>query len=166
MLIIAAILVAAALPAASLASHAPSKSEKQQLRQAVKGSKLVQRAVRKGKFQFLKPRISDSGRWAKAGIVPTQELQRPFNAPKGLFKHKSSGWKLVKYGTVRNRLPQAAAVALGAQGAQAEVRLSVSVGPSSGNITGLGPTVGPVSRAAEPEPEACHSASADHRRDD
>lgn len=99
LLITAAVLVAAALPAAALAAHAPSRSEKQQLRAAVKGSKLVERSVRKGKFQLVKPRISDSGRWAKAGIAPTTTYSDPFNAPKGLFKHGSRGWKLIKVGT-------------------------------------------------------------------
>ena len=35
----------------------------------------------------------------KAGIVPTRTYSDPFNAPKGLFKHKGGAWKLVKYGT-------------------------------------------------------------------
>jgi hypothetical protein len=98
-MITAAILAAAALPAVAIASHAPSRSEKQELRAAVKGSNLVQRSVRKGHFQLVRPRISDSGRWAKAGIAPTNAYSDPFNAPKGLFKHKSSGWTLVKVGT-------------------------------------------------------------------
>ena len=100
LLILAAALLAVALPAAALASRAPSRAERVELREAVKGSDLVQRSVRRGHFQLLRPRISDSGRWAKAGVVPTRTYSDPFNAPKGLFKHKSGGgWKLVKIGT-------------------------------------------------------------------
>ena len=99
LLIFAAILMAAALPAVAIASRAPSKDERAQLRKAVTSSKLVQRSVRKGKFQLVKPRIADGGKWAKAGIVPTNTYSDPFNAPKGLFKHSSGAWKLVKVGT-------------------------------------------------------------------
>jgi type II secretory pathway pseudopilin PulG len=99
LLIVVAILAAAALPAVAIAAHAPSRSEKQQLRAAVKGSKLVQRSVRRGHFELVKPRISDSGKWAKAGVAPTNTYSDPFNAPKGLFKHGHGGWKLVKIGT-------------------------------------------------------------------
>ena len=98
LLIIAAVLAAAALPAVAIAAHVPSRSEKQELRAAVKDSKLVQRSVRKGHFELVKPRISDSGRWAKAGVAPTNTYSDPFNAPKGLFKHSACGWKLVKVG--------------------------------------------------------------------
>ena len=98
LLIIAAALLAVAIPAAALAAHAPSRSEKQQLRAAVKGSNLVTRSVRRGNFQLVKPRISDAGKWAKAGVAPTNTYSDPFNAPKGLFKHGSGGWKLVKIG--------------------------------------------------------------------
>ncbi len=38
------------------------------------------------------------GSWAKAGVAPTNTYSDPFNAPKGLFKHGSGGWKLVKIG--------------------------------------------------------------------
>jgi type II secretory pathway pseudopilin PulG len=99
LLIVVAILAAAALPAVAIAAHAPSRSEKQQLRAAVKASKLVQRSVRRGHFELVKPRIADSGKWAKAGVAPTNTYSDPFNAPKGLFKHGSGGWKLVKIGT-------------------------------------------------------------------
>jgi hypothetical protein len=98
LLIIVAMLVAAALPAVAIASRAPSRSEKQELRAAVKGSDLVQRSVRRGHFQLVKPRIADGGRWGKAGIAPTNTYVDPFNAPKGLFKHGQGGWKLVKIG--------------------------------------------------------------------
>ena len=98
LLIIAAVLAAAALPAVAIAAHAPSRSEKQELRAAVKGSKLVTRSVRRGNFQLVKPRIADSGKWAKAGVAPTNTYSDPFNAPKGLFKHSSGGWKLLKIG--------------------------------------------------------------------
>jgi type II secretory pathway pseudopilin PulG len=99
LLIVVAVLAAAALPAVAIAAHAPSRSEKQELRAAVKASKLVQRSVRRGHFALVKPRISDSGKWAKAGIAPTNTYTDPFNAPKGIFKHRSSGWKLLKVGT-------------------------------------------------------------------
>ena len=99
LLIIAAILVAAALPAVAIASRAPSRDERVQLRKAVTSSKLVQRSVRKGHFELVKPRIADGGRWAKAGVAPTNTYSDPFNAPKGLFKHSSKGWRLVKIGT-------------------------------------------------------------------
>jgi type II secretory pathway pseudopilin PulG len=99
LLIVVAVLAAAALPAVAIAAHAPSRSEKQELRAAVKASKLVQRSVRRGHFALVKPRISDSGKWAKAGIAPTNTYTDPFNAPKGIFKHRSSGWKLLKIGT-------------------------------------------------------------------
>jgi hypothetical protein len=98
LLITAAVLVAAALPAAALASRAPSHSEKVQLRKAVTSSKLVKRSVRKGHFQLIKPRIADGGKWARAGVAPTNVYIDPFNAPKGLFKHGRGGWKLVKIG--------------------------------------------------------------------
>jgi hypothetical protein len=99
LLVIAAILAAAALPAVALSSTAPTRDQRVELRKAVKSSKLVSRSVRKH-FSLFKPRVSDNGRWAKAGILPTNGYSDPFNAPKGLFKHKQSGgWKLVKYGT-------------------------------------------------------------------
>jgi hypothetical protein len=101
LLIITAILAVAALPAVAVSSTVPTKSQRAELKNAVKGSKLVPRHVRRGGFKLVKPRISESGRWAKAGIVPTDTYSDPFNAPKGLFKHKSGGWKLVKYGTSR-----------------------------------------------------------------
>jgi hypothetical protein len=100
LLIIAAVLTAAALPAAVLAADKPTRAQKLELRKAVKASDLVSRSVRRGNFQLVKPRISESGRWAKAGVAPTRTYSDPFNAPKGLFKHKSSGgWKMVKFGT-------------------------------------------------------------------
>ena len=99
LLSIAAVLMAAALPAVAIASRAPTRDERVQLRQAVKSSSLVGRAYHRGRFDLVKPRITDSGRWAKAGLVRQDGYTDPFNAPKGLFKHKSSGWKLVKVGT-------------------------------------------------------------------
>ena len=99
LLSIAAVLMAAALPAVAIASRAPSKDERAQLRQAVKSSDLVGRAYHRGRFSLVKPRITDSGRWAKAGVVRTDRYTDPFNAPKGLFKHNAGGWKLVKFGT-------------------------------------------------------------------
>jgi hypothetical protein len=99
LLSIAAVLMAAALPAVAIASHAPSRDERVQLRQAVKSSDLVGRAYHRGRFDLVKPRITDSGRWAKASIVRNDTYSDPFNAPKGLFKHQAGGWKLVKFGT-------------------------------------------------------------------
>ena len=99
LLSIAAVLMAAALPAVAIASRAPSHDERAQLRQAVKTSKLVGRSFHRGHFKLAKPRISDSGRWAKAGLVRKDGYTDPFNAPKGLFKHNAGGWKLVKFGT-------------------------------------------------------------------
>jgi|RhiMethySRZTD1v2_1073278.scaffolds.fasta_scaffold665186_3 hypothetical protein len=98
LLSIAAVLMAAALPAVAIASRAPSHDERAQLRQAVKTSNLVGRSFHRGHFKLAKPRISDSGRWAKAGIR-TETYSDPFNAPKALFKHNARGWKLVKLGT-------------------------------------------------------------------
>ena len=98
-LTILALLLAAAIPAVALASRAPSHDERKQLRTAVTSSKLVQRSVRRGHFNLIKPRVADGGRWAKAGIAPSNGYSDPFNAPKGLFKHRSGGWKLVKLGT-------------------------------------------------------------------
>ena len=110
-LIITALLLAAALPAFALASHAPSRSEKTQLRKAVTSSKLVTRSLRKGHFELVKARIANGGGWAKAGIAPTDTYSDPFNAPTGLFKHGSAGWKLVKVsakgvGCSKPRLPK------------------------------------------------------------
>jgi hypothetical protein len=99
LLSIAAVLMAAALPAVAIASRAPSKDERAQLRQAVKNSDLVGRAYHRGRFNLVKPRVTDSGRWAKASIVRNDTYSDPFNAPKGLFKHNAGGWKLVKFGT-------------------------------------------------------------------
>jgi len=99
LLSIAALLMAAALPAVATAARAPSHDERAQLRQAVKNSDLVGRAYHRGRFELVKPRVTDSGRWAKAGIVRTDTYSDPFNAPKGLFKHRAGGWKLVKFGT-------------------------------------------------------------------
>ena len=100
LLIIAAVLAVAALPAAVVAAEKPTRAQKLELRKAVKASDLVSRSVRRGNFQLVKPRISENGRWAKAGVAPTRTYSDPFNAPKGLFKHKSSGgWKMVKFGT-------------------------------------------------------------------
>jgi hypothetical protein len=99
LLIISLALLAAALPAAALASRAPSHDEKVQLRKAVKGSKLVPRPVRQGHFKLSKPRISTEGPWAKAAIVPTGSYSDPFEPDRGLFKHGKKGWKLVTVGT-------------------------------------------------------------------
>jgi hypothetical protein len=99
LLSIAAVLMAAALPAVAIASRAPSHDERAQLRQAVKSSNLVGRPYHRGRFALAKPRVTDSGRWAKASIVRNDTYTDPFNAPKGLFKHKAGGWKLVKFGT-------------------------------------------------------------------
>jgi len=99
MLMIAGVLLAAALPAVALASRAPSHSERVQLRKAVTSSKLVDRSIRSGHFRLSKPRISASGRWAKAGIFRSNAYIDPFHAPKGLFKHRGKRWRLVDVGT-------------------------------------------------------------------
>lgn len=98
LLIISLALLAAALPAAALASRAPTRDEKVQLRKAVKSSNQVTRAVRRGHFKLSKTRISTEGPWAKASIIATGSYVDPFNAPRGLFKHGQNGWKLVKVG--------------------------------------------------------------------
>jgi hypothetical protein len=99
LLIIAAVLMTAALPAVALASQKPTRDQRAELRAAVKGSDLVGRPYHRGRFSLVKPRVADSGRWAKASIVRTDTYTDPFNAPKGLFKHNAGGWKLVKFGT-------------------------------------------------------------------
>jgi hypothetical protein len=112
LLIIAAVLGAVALPAAAIASRAPTRDERAALRKAVKSSDLVSRSIRKGRFDLVKPRIAENGNWARAGIAPNDTYTDPFNAPTGLFKHKGKGWKLVKYATSgvgckKPRLPRA-----------------------------------------------------------
>jgi hypothetical protein len=112
MLLIAGLLIAAALPAAALASRAPSSHERTQLRKAVTASKLVPPSVRRGHFKLVSPRISKSGQWARSGIAPTNSYIDPFGAPKGLFKHRGKGWRLVDIGTSgvgcsKPRLPRA-----------------------------------------------------------
>ena len=97
--IIAAALLAVALPATAMASRAASHSEKKQLRTAVTKSKLVTRSMRHGNFKLLKARISSEGPWAKAFVVPNNTYSDPFNAPRGLFKRKHGSWKLVSVGT-------------------------------------------------------------------
>ena len=92
-LTIPAVLFAAALPAVALASRAPSHAERKQLRNAVTGSKLVQRSV-KGHFTLIRPRVATAD-VGQGRDRPVQRYSDPFNAPKGLFKHRSGGWKLV-----------------------------------------------------------------------
>jgi hypothetical protein len=96
--IIAAALLAVALPAVALASRTPSHSEKKQLRSAVKGSKLVPKGVRKGHFTLKKSRISTEGPWAKAVILGSGYTD-PFNPNVALFKRRHGHWKLVDAGT-------------------------------------------------------------------
>ena len=110
--IIAAALLAVALPAVALASRTPSHSERVQLRKAVTGSKLVPKAVRRGHFKLAKPRISTEGPWAKAGIVPTGTYSDPFDPTRGLFKRSHGHWKLKVVGSSgvgcsKPRLPRA-----------------------------------------------------------
>ena len=97
--IIAAVLLAAALPAAALASRTASHSEKQQLRSAVKGSKLVPKRIRQGHFTLKKARISTKGPWAKGAIVASGVYSDPFDPTIGLFKKRHGSWKLVAAGT-------------------------------------------------------------------
>jgi hypothetical protein len=96
---IAAVLLAAALPAVALASRTPSHSEKQQLRSAVKGSKLVPKKIRKGNFTLKKSRISTEGPWAKAAIVSSGVYSDPFDPTIGLFKRSHGHWRLKSVGT-------------------------------------------------------------------
>jgi hypothetical protein len=96
---ITAVLLAAALPAVAIGSRAPSRSEKQQLRSAVKGSKLVPKKIRKGHFTLRKPRISTKGPWAKAAIISSGVYSDPFNPNIGLFKRSRGHWRLKSVGT-------------------------------------------------------------------
>ncbi len=98
-LTIAVVLLAAALPAAALASRAPTNNERVQLRNAVKHSTLVSRAVRQGYFQLSTPRISSAGPWARARIVPTGNYSDPFFREIGVFKRSHHRWRLVKVGS-------------------------------------------------------------------
>ena len=98
MLIIAAALLVVALPASALASRSPSRTEKAQLKTAVKSSKKAPRFARKGKFKLSKVRISTKGPWASAVVLKTSGYTDPFKAPRAVFKH-GKGWKLVSYGT-------------------------------------------------------------------
>src|SRR3954453_525540 len=110
--IISAALLAVALPAVALASRAPSRSERVELRKAVTSSKLVTKSVRKGKFKLVKPSISTEGPWARAGVVPTGTYSAPFHPPRGIFKKSNGEWHLKKVGGSRAgckkpRLPRA-----------------------------------------------------------
>lgn len=96
---IAAVLLTAALPAVALGSRAPSHSEKQQLRSAVKGSKLVPKKIRKGNFTLKKSRISTKGPWAKAAIISSGVYSDPFDPTIGLFKRSHGHWRLKSAGT-------------------------------------------------------------------
>jgi hypothetical protein len=97
--IIAAVLLATTLPAVAFASRAATHSEKQQLRSAVKGSKLVPKKIRKGHFTLKSARISTKGPWAKASIIGGGTYSDPFNPNVGLFKKRHGHWKLVSAGT-------------------------------------------------------------------
>ena len=70
LLSIAAVLMAAALPAVAIASRAPSHHERAQLRQAIKTSNHVGRSFHRGHLKLAKPRISDSGRCGKCDRDP------------------------------------------------------------------------------------------------
>jgi hypothetical protein len=97
--IIAAAMLAVALPATALASRNATHSEKTQLRKAVTKSNLVTRPYKKGHFKLLRAKISTEGPWARAYVVRNDTYSDPFNAPRGLFKRKHGTWKLVKIGT-------------------------------------------------------------------
>lgn len=99
--ITAAVLLAAALPAAALASRTPSRSEKQALRSAVKASKLPPKTVRKGHFKLRNARISTKGPWAKGSVLAGGVYNDPFNPVVGLFKHRQGHWKLVALSSSR-----------------------------------------------------------------
>jgi hypothetical protein len=96
---IAAVLLAAALPAVAIASRAPSHSEKKQLRSAVKGSKLVPKKIQKGNFTLKNARISTKGPWAKGSILAGGVYNDPFNPNVGLFKRSHGHWRLKSVGT-------------------------------------------------------------------
>jgi hypothetical protein len=99
---IAAVLLAAALPAVALGSRTPSHSEKVKLRNAVKSSKLIPKAIRTGAhFKLKKSRISTKGPWARATIIPTGVYSDPFDPDVGLFKRRHGKWKLVAAGSSR-----------------------------------------------------------------
>jgi hypothetical protein len=99
MFITAAVLLTAALPAAALASRAPSRSEKQQLRSAVTASKKPPKSVRKGHFKLRNARISTKGPWAKGSVLAGGSYSDPFNPIVGLFKRRHGHWKLVALST-------------------------------------------------------------------
>jgi hypothetical protein len=99
LLIIAAALLAVALPAAALASRTATRSEKKELRAAVKSSKLVGKKLHKGKFKLSKPRISTKGPWAKAAVIPNGTYTDPFDPTIGLFKRSHGNWKLKAIGS-------------------------------------------------------------------
>jgi hypothetical protein len=96
--IIAAALLAVALPATALASRSPSHSERAKLRKAVSSSKLVTKQLRRGHFRLGKPRISTSGPWARGNIL-TENYDDPFNPVVALFKRKHGKWRLKAIGT-------------------------------------------------------------------
>jgi hypothetical protein len=98
--IIAAALLAIAVPATALASRAPSHSEKVKLRKAVSSSKLVAKKIRKGgHFKLRNARISTAGPWARAAIIPTGVYSDPFDPAIGLFKRSHGKWSLKSVGT-------------------------------------------------------------------
>jgi hypothetical protein len=99
--IIVAALLAVALPTAALASRAPSRSEKKQLRSAVKASKKPPKSVRKGHFKLRNARVSTKGPWAKSSVLAGGVYNDPFNPVVGLFKRRHAHWKLVALGTSR-----------------------------------------------------------------
>jgi hypothetical protein len=96
---IAAVLLAAAVPAVAFASRTPSHSEKKQLRSAVKSSKLVPKKIRKGNFTLKSSRISTKGPWAKAAVVSSGVYSDPFDPTIGLFKRSNGHWRLKSVGT-------------------------------------------------------------------
>jgi hypothetical protein len=99
MLIIAAALLVVAVPATALASRSPNRSEKVQLRKAVKSSKKAPRFARKGNFKLVKAHISTKGPWASAVVLRTGGYTDPFKPPKAVLKHSGGSWKLVSYGS-------------------------------------------------------------------
>jgi hypothetical protein len=96
--IIAAALLAVALPTTALASSAPTHKQRVKLRNAVTGSKLVPKQIRRGHFRLGKPRISSAGPWARGNIL-TENYDDPFNPVVALFKRSHGHWRLKAVGT-------------------------------------------------------------------
>lgn len=87
------------VPSGALADRAAIRSERVELRAAVKQSKLVPKPVRHGSFKLRRARISTEGRWALSNVVPTGGARGSLDAVVGLFQSRASRWRLVQVGT-------------------------------------------------------------------